>query len=164
MLRLGLILALIAAGPAAAQDAVRCTPDPEVDLGLIDDGPGGLPGVVRPETHGGGSATCRTPEGVEVPAHRSADGVLTIRDADGNTLYGQTDVAGITTFVPDPPAPLRPPIFTTTPDGAGGVMLRDEAGNVYTPMTDELGNSTIHTESGQVLRCHTIGQGHTVCD
>jgi hypothetical protein len=158
VLRCAILLGLLASSRAAAEGEVRCTPDPAVDLGVAEEGAAGAPG------DGEDGVACRSADGAVVPAHRSGVGILTVRDADGNLVYGDTSASGITTFRPDPAAPLRPSTAASAPDGVGGVTLRDEAGNLYNPPTDGLGNSTFHTEDGRVMRCHTVGPGHTVCD
>ncbi len=60
--------------------------------------------------------------------------------------------------------PRQQPSFTTAPDGLGGFVLRDDAGAVYNPPTDGLGNSTFYTDDGRIMRCHTSDVGVTTCD
>ncbi len=159
MLRLAVLLALAASVPATGEDVVRCAPDPDVDLRVV-----GQDAELPARAAGDDGVTCRSSDGAAVPARRSGVGTLTVRDADGGAVYGHTDAAGVTTFRTDRAAPLRPPSFTTSPDGAGGTIFRDDAGNTYNPPTDETGTSTFHTSDGRITRCHTVGSGHAVCD
>jgi hypothetical protein len=181
MLRYSVILALasaLAAAPfataTAADETVQCAPKPPDNLRVIGSGvwsppPGSASRGSAQDGQGkdqgaGGSGACQSSTNPNVPVDHTASGRPIMRDSNGNAVYGDTNAQGVTTFHPSSP-PLTSPRLTATPDGAGGVRLQDQSGKVYNPPTDPSGTSTVHTDSGQVVRCYTIpSTGQAVCN
>ena len=106
---------------------------------------------------------CTNSDGAAVTPHVNAAGDLSIRDEDGNTVYGQTNAFGTTTVLP-PPESYAPPRYQATPDGAGGAIFRDDAGGAISAPVDPQGNSTFNDGRGHVRRCWTDPTGKTYCD
>jgi hypothetical protein len=167
-----LALTLVGAGPSAAQ--VVCEPasssaeDSTNSAGPTDLDPGDptastSPGSVLEPQAPRAAPRCRDADGTPVTPHVNAQGDLTIRDAQGNTVHGQTDAFGTTTFRP-PPESYAPPRYETTPDGPGGAIFRDQAGRTQSVPVDPQGNSTFNDGQGHVRRCHTDPVGFTYCD
>lgn len=131
------VIAELRRGGDADADDIRCTrTDTGSETGTTD--------IVRPDMLDG----------------------LTVRSSDPSTdaVGDIIDRLRQSDLRPTLTSPRLRPSFTSTPDGLGGAILRDNAGAIYNPPTDGLGNSTVITNDGQILRCHTDDFGVTTCD
>jgi hypothetical protein len=161
VIRLPVLLALLAGAPAAAETRCVSVGGGAVAVLRFDDD---LPTaeVVSPDDPA--AALCRAQDGTSFPARRDGLGQLTVRDADGDLVYGHTDGFGVTTFRPDERRTFGRPDITSSVDASGNPVIRDATGAVHHPMTDGFGNSTVRTDDGRILRCFTDPAGVTTCD